>query len=149
MSGVDEGRPPLRLHRPVALSVPAGEWCTFMLEFESPIVVTGADNRGAPFSLSLAVRAVDVHTITPVLTTEGPLVLELGAWGWLSDQDVDPSGPGGTVDDATRIRLETAIATTSALFADWDEDGAVSTAERTNGALAAGQARDEAEDEDD
>lgn len=134
----------------VSIPVPAGSWCTFMVEFESPVAVVGTDSRGAPFSLSLAVRTVTVQAATPVVTDGGALILELAANGWLTSHDVDLSGVGGAVDDETRIRLETAIAAGSALYKDLDGDGAVSRTERDEGAVAAGAARDdEYEDADD
>lgn len=131
-----------------SIPVPAGAWCSFTLTFESPVTLTGTSPSSGPFSLSLAVRAVTVKSATPVVTDDGPLVLELGTPGWLTEADLDPTGPGGAVDNPTLIKLEGTIASASTLFHDHDEDGVVDPEERDEGRLAEGEGSEEEEDED-
>lgn len=128
------------------LAFPEGVWCGVSASFEGPLHFTGLLDDGDAVDLSLDVPSVDVLAPAGLDSALGPFVLELGAPDWVRASDFKDQGQGR---DAERTaELEGEVATGSAVFRDFNADGAVDHNERDYGEAAEGEDRDH-DDEDD
>ncbi len=124
-----------------AFEVPPGRWCAVVVDVEAPIVVTMGSIRE---ELRLVVEVQPSTSFTlwadqPIEIDGQPLVLELGAPGWLDTEelDVDEEEARYPAESEVSRLLAAEISATSALFEDLDNSGTLEPAERDEPPLAA------------
>lgn len=129
------------------LAFPEGVWCGLSASFEGPLHFTGVLDEGQAVELTLEVPSVDVLAPDGLDSALGPFVFELAAPDWVRASDFKDQGQGR--DEQRTAELVAEIATGSAVFRDFNADGAVDHNERAYGTAAEGDDRPDDEDGDD
>jgi len=126
----------LDLLAPNPLPLPEGDWCALAIRGGSTVTLEGDAAEGA--TLSLALTLDDLRFEADLDNAD--LLVELGSPGWIDAGDLwlEP-GEALTIGPTSEWHdyLARDLADQSALFVDLDQDGLLSEAERSSGALAA------------
>ncbi|MCB9780989.1 MAG: hypothetical protein H6742_20640 [Alphaproteobacteria bacterium] len=127
------------------IELPGGSWCALGLELDK-LEFEGSGPDGSSFRVDLDPGWIEVEALGGFEVDGQSFVLEMAQPGWLSAELLGLEAGGAVTIDADAAlhdALADTVALRSALFEDDDGDGELADDERSVGAVAAGEARDQ------